>query len=234
MEPMQEELANLVYPVISRALDLKDRLARGELAHLDAEQAALKGLLLTELEARRWVDFGGEEERAPSRAVRPHGTEEQPERPATFLGARYALVCWLDELFIVHSVWGEEWNERKLEVALYGSNERAWKFWEQARLAETRPTTDALEAFFLAVTLGFRGELRDQHERLRAWVVANQARLTRVGPDDWPHPPELDPPVNVPPLRGRDRLGRAFYFGGLALLVVLPIVVFSLVQRLGQ
>ena len=231
---MQEDLGNLVYPLVARALEVKDRLAKGDALHLDAEQGALRGLLLTELEARRWADFGGEEERGPTRIVQSAPGQEPPPRPAAFLGARYALVCWLDELFIVHSIWGEEWNERKLEVALYGSNERAWKFWEQARLAELRPTPDALEAYFLCVTLGFRGDLHEAPERLHAWVVANQARLTRVGPEDWPHPPELDPPVNVPPLRGRDRLGRVIYFGGLVLLFVLPVVVFALVQRLGQ
>ncbi len=231
---MQEELGNLVYPILSRALDVKDRLVKGEPLHLDAEQAALKGLLLTELEARRWADFGGEEERALTRVLQTAPGQPQPERAPTFLGARYALACWLDELFIVHSGWGEEWNERKVEVALYGSNDRAWKFWEQARLAETQPTTDALEVYFLCVTLGFRGELSDRPDRLHAWIAANQARLTRVGPEDWPHPPELDPPTHVPPLRGRARLGRVIYFGGLALLLVLPVVVFSLVQRLGQ
>jgi hypothetical protein len=44
----------------------------------------------------------------------------------------------------------------------------------------------------------------------------------------------LDPPTNVPPLRGRDRFARVMYLGGLALLVLVPVVVFSLVQRLGQ
>ena len=42
---------------------------------------------------------------------------------------------WLDELFILYSSWESAWNERKLEGSLYGSNDRAWRFWEQARIA---------------------------------------------------------------------------------------------------
>ena len=66
------------------------------------------------------------------------------------------MVCWLDELFLVDSAWDARWNESKLELALYGTNDRAWHFWEQARLADTRPGTEALSAFFLCVMLGFR------------------------------------------------------------------------------
>jgi type VI secretion system protein ImpK len=230
---MHEELSTLVHPVLAHALDVRERLDRGEPLHLDVEQAALKGLLRTELEAQRWADFGGDVSRDPARLA-PRPGAPQAAAPELFLGARYALVCWLDELFIVYSPWGAAWNERKLEMALYGSNDRAWKFWEQARLAETRPTTDALEVFFLCVTLGFRGDLREAPEQLRTWMAGNQGRLTRGAGEDWPHPAELDPPTNVPPLRARDRLARVVYFGGLALLLLTPVVVFSLVLRLGH
>ena len=49
----------------------------------------------------------------------------------TELDIRYAMVCWIDELFILNSVWGTQWNEQKLEVDLFGTNDRAWKFWEK-------------------------------------------------------------------------------------------------------
>src|SRR5947209_13972033 len=120
-------------------------------------------MLLTESEARRHPDFGGEGERpaqTPASEAAPAG------RP--FLGVRYALACWLDELLILNSPWSAAWNERKLEAALYGTNDRAWKFWEQAELAAARPTTDALEGFFLCVVLGFRGELGLEPERFAA------------------------------------------------------------------
>ena len=75
--------------------------------------------------------------------------------PTRFLGVRYGLTCWLDELFILYSPWERLWNERKLEASLYGTNDRAWRFWEQARLAESRAGSSALEVFYLCVILGF-------------------------------------------------------------------------------
>ena len=35
-----------------------------------------------------------------------------------FLGVRYALACWLDDIFILDSVWREQWNANKMEYAL--------------------------------------------------------------------------------------------------------------------
>src|SRR6266852_5305509 len=63
--------------------------------------------------------------------------------PEVFLGIRYALACWLDEVFILDSPWGRIWNERKIEEALYGTNDRAWFFWEQAQHAANRTGVDA-------------------------------------------------------------------------------------------
>src|SRR4051812_38641783 len=115
---MQEELANLVHPVLHYGLALKERLQRGDAPSLDLEQTRLKTMLLTELDAGQYPEYGGEG------GVGGFGTaiEGRPAAMAAsgnFLGARFALTCWLDELFIVHSPWSSAWNERKLEVALY-------------------------------------------------------------------------------------------------------------------
>lgn len=227
---MQQDLGNLVHPVFRYGLQLKERLERGESPNLEIEQAALRGLLLSDTEASRWIEFGGEGD-AGSLRFSGGTAPEQGEGP--FLGTRYALVCWLDELFILHSPWGEAWNERKLEAALYGSNERAWRFWEQARLAENRPTTDALEVVFLCVTLGFRGEMVETPDKLRAWCKSVQVKLSRLG-EDSPQPPELEPPVNVPPLRGADRFRRTLYLTCVLLLFLVPLFTFLLVQRLSD
>jgi type VI secretion system protein ImpK len=193
---MQEEIANLVHPVLACGLRLKERLQQGDKPLLDVEQATLKGLLLSEAEARRWTSFGGEagaggpgELAAPGAGRR--GGEQQ------FLGIRYALVCWLDELFTLDSPLAGAWNERKLEVALYGTNDRAWKFWDQARRAETLP------------------------ER------------TQVRGQQWDGPAELDPPTRVPPLHGREKLQRMVLTGGVALLVLIPILAFFVVRQPG-
>lgn len=224
---MQEELANLVHPVLSYALDLRSRVERGEAPSLELEQVALKNLLRSDQDANRWVEYGGEMDTG--------SLSSAPQAPGVppFLGIRYALTCWLDDLFIVHSPWESAWNERKMEVALYGTNDRAWRFWEQARLAENRATTDALEAFFLCVMLGFRGEMGEHPERLRAWSRSVQGKLTGMG-EDWPHPPELDPPTQVPPLYGRDRFRSAVFWTCLILLFFLPVASFLLAQQFSE
>jgi type VI secretion system protein ImpK len=220
---MQDELANVVYGILNQGLRVKQRLENGEPLDLDAEQSALRGLLLTDLEARRWVDFGGEV--SDGRRL----TETRTGRGAdAFLGMRYALVCWLDEIFIGDSPWSREWNEQKLETALYGTNIRAELFWEQARRAEARPGGDALEVYFLCVMLGFRGELRDDPQRLQTWVSNTQARITRSQGTEWPMPPEHEPPTSVPPRHGRERLQRMILVGGVVALALILVLAFLL------
>lgn len=224
---MQQELADLVMPVIEYGLQLRERLAAGEDLSLAGEQAVLKGLLLSDAEARRWLDFGGE---AAAETASGDSTAAGSQR---FLGVRYALVCWLDECFILDSPWERAWNEHKLEAALYGANDRAWRFWEQARLAEARPGADALEVFFWCVMLGFRGSLREEPRRLEEWIDATRGRITKSLAQPWSAPPELEPPINVPPLHGRDRLRRMVFTAAAVLLLLIPILAFLLVARLG-
>ncbi len=160
---MQSQLANLVHPVISYGLDLQARLKSGARPNLEHEQTILKDLLLSEFEARRWTDYGGDFGRGGEPSVSHRAVGQRIGNH--FLGVRYALVGWLDELFTCDSPWAALWNEQKLEVELYGTNDRAWKFWEQARLAQARPGSEALEVMFLCVMLGFRGESARPHRR---------------------------------------------------------------------
>lgn len=230
---MQEEIANLVFPVINRGLHLKERLDKGDTPDLDAEQSILKGLLLTEAEARRWLDYSGdsaariEADDALARDLETRGGEG-------FLGIRYALACWLDEFFILYSPWESKWNERKLEGELYGTNDRAWKFWQQAELALARPRSDALEVFYLCVLLGFRGELREQYNHLQTWVSSTKTRVAKIQSQEWKYPLEYEPPTFVPPHYGREQLQKMVLTGGVVLLFLIPIVAFFMVQRLGQ
>ncbi len=230
---MKESIANLAHPVISHGLRLQERLWAGEQPNFDREQVVLKNLLLTDYEARRWNDFGGDDRRKPDNELARHKDNSRRDDDQ-FLGVRYALVCWLDELFTRESSWGARWNERKLEVELYGSNDRAWKFWRQAELAQARPGSDALEVFYLCVMLGFRGEKRGQADALRKWVAAAKLRLGKVRQLDWPYAAELDPPTRVPPLRGRERLKRMALTGWVTLLLLTPVVAFLLAHKLGQ
>lgn len=220
---MREELAELVHPVFTYGLRLLERVRKNERVDLDTEQAALKGLLLTDMESRRHADFGGEGGLDGANVMASRG-ETTRRGMDSFLGIRYALVCWLDEIFILDSPWSRSWNEQKLETALYGTNLRAEWFWQQARLAESRPGTDALEVFFLCVMLGFRGELREDPAKLQQWVLNTQARVVRQQGQEWPAPPEHDPPTNVPPRQGREQFERMVLLVAVAILVLIPFL----------
>ena len=142
-----------------------------------------------------------------------------------FLGARYALACWIDELFIVHSSWAERWKPLILEQALFGSRERASKFWEQADIVLRRPNAprvtyppgaDAMETFFLCIVLGFRGTYRENPGKIREYVDEMRPQVARAA--DWPYPGDArgqdqhrapPGPRDPPPGRGHLRRPRA-------------------------
>jgi type VI secretion system protein ImpK len=231
---MQAQIAQLVHPVLSYGVELKARLDRGEQPDLNTEQAELKDRLLSEYEARRWPEFGGEPPRDRGTLRASQAADARSDDTGRFVGIRYALVCWLDELFTCHSPWAADWNEHKLEVELYGSNDRAWRFWEQARLAQSRPGGDALEAFYLCVALGFRGELRDEPDKLQTWTNHAKARLGKVEEPVFPLASPGEPPTRVPPLHGRERLQRMVLCGWLALLAIIPIAAYCVVGRWGS
>ena len=222
---MHDDLANLVHSIFDHGLALRDRLEAGAALDLEREQAALKSRLLTEEQAQCCHDFGG----PPDGNAPPADTA-----PPLFLGGRYALTCWLDELFSLDATWGPAWRERPLEASLYGTTDRAWKFWQQAERAEARPGTEALEVFYLCVMLGFRGERAGAADKIGAWAAATRERLTRTQKTAGQPPLAMEPPTNVPALRGRDRLRRLVVAGGMALMVLIPLAVLVVARQLGQ
>jgi type VI secretion system protein ImpK len=210
---MTPQFSDLVHPVISQALDLKDRLDRGDTPDLEVEQRRLIERLRSNGEVRHLIDYTGD------------GT--------VFLGARYALACWIDELFIVHSPWADLWKERPFEVALFGSRERAGKFWDQADLvlhrpnsprAPTAPGVDAMEVFFLCIVLGFRGRYLENPGKIREYVEEMRPQVTRTTP--WPSPRDHGIKTNIEPLVGRATLRRVIaIYGGLSLLIAFVFLI---------
>jgi type IV/VI secretion system ImpK/VasF family protein len=225
---MQDEVADLVYPVIKLGLDLKDRLERGESEDLAKAQSEFKRLLSD----KRWNEAG---DSGPQEAsMMQSAASLRPSGSGRFLGMRYGLVCWLDEIFVLDAQWGPEWNEHSLERAIYGSRDRADLFWEQSERAEVRPGSDAIEVYYLCVMLGFRGIYRDQPERLRAWIDKVRPQIIRGYGQE---PPQLDnsTPVNdVPLLTGRERFQTMFVVWGRVLLLLLFVVAFFVVFFLAR
>jgi len=66
---------------------------------------------------------------------------------------------------------------------------------------------DAQEVFLLCVLLGFRGEMSEQPEKMREWVSATRARVTRGLGKELPPLPERSPVTDVPPLVGVESIG---------------------------
>jgi type VI secretion system protein ImpK len=224
---MREAVANLIYPVLLQGLRLRESLDRGQTPDLDQEQASLKGLLgASAQQVAVWVALGGQ-----LLEQDPHLSARLPPRPAF----HYALVCWLDEIFSDRSAWGVEWTERTLEMALYDTRDRAWKFPEQAKRALNRSAADETEVFYLCVMLGFRGDWREHPADLQSWVEAAEARLKQSQSGEWPNAPTGgEAPSSAPPLRGRERLERMLSVVVTALLVLIPAITFFLVLYLGQ
>jgi type VI secretion system protein ImpK len=214
---MRDDAARFVYPVLETGLTVRDRLAEGTPLVFDREHARLRDLLLSPA-----AEDGVIGPRPAGRAT-----------PAGFLGARYALACWLDELFTQGTAWRDVWNERKLEIELYGTNDRAWKFWDQARQAEQRPASDALEVFFLCAQLGFRGTMADDPAKLRQWAEAARQRVGELPVEPTPYDLEPDPIFDAPPRHGFRRFENMILVAGATALILIPAVSYLIVSRAG-
>jgi type IV/VI secretion system ImpK/VasF family protein len=204
---MNQAYADYVYPVITRGLQIKDQLERGEEPDLDATQRELVHLLDQGVEGIHRSDLLGD------------GQE--------WLGLRYALACWLDEIFIVGSPWESRWTPRALEVTLYATRDRAFKFPIQSEIALRTRNTDVVEAFFLCWLLGFRGRLRDNLEKLsRDHIEPARRAIGKALTSEWEAPPQREPRSYVPPLSGLERYYKMILIWiATALPLVIAIVV---------
>jgi len=223
---MNPEISSVVDRVLLCGLDLKDRLEKGEKPDIAVEQAQLRSLLKSDSEARRWPDYGGDSPLG--------GTVIGGNRPHSFAGVRYALACWLDEIFIADQRWGEEWRPLAFELEMYGEVLRYDRFWEQARRAEARPNPDALEVYFLCTMLGFRGSKAGAPDQLQAWCDAVESRVASAYDRGYDQPAAKIPPCNVPPLVGRDRLRKLMAWGALLAGSFLLLASFAVVTLLNR
>ncbi len=220
---MRNEYAQRVYPILLKGLELKDRVLRGERPKLIPTQTEFKRLLGSE-------------------GVPPWGsnadiTRTHTNAADTFLGMRYPLATWLDELFCEYGTFDSlnqgGWNENKLELTLFNLQLRDSLFWRQASFAESLPegSNDAMETFLLCVLLGFRGEKAREPERLREWVSSVRNRIAKTLSQEPPPIAETSPAENVPPLNSRaayERMCKIFMVGILASLPLFGVLIASL------
>jgi type VI protein secretion system component VasF len=219
---MRDEFTRQLYDVLLHGLKLRDRVAGGSRPELLTEQARLKSMLGSSQSPAPWG--GGSD---PNRSISGSASG------GDFLGIRYALTCWLDEI-LIEAGW-REWDENKLENALYRTNIRYSNFWQQARLAEASPAAaEALEAFLLCALLGFRGELGENPERLKEWVQSTRRRVTSGLGKELPPLPEKAPVSNVPPLLGVEGYRKMTQRLVAGVLFAVPVVAFLVVILMAE
>lgn len=211
-------LASQVHEIFSRGLDLHERLERGDHPDFFTEHDHLRKLLWGEGEAASNAEYAG----AIAIGSTPGAAGFDPGN--LFLGARYALACWLDELFVLNTPWAPEWSDQwkenmlEVEVVGTGSGEAAWRFWRQAiKHAPTRPGTDALEVYLWCVMLGFRGTPESEGVDPVRWAESTRKHIIQSRNQRFPHDAGGDPRPNVDILNGRKQVLLMLRLGVLVL-----------------
>lgn len=215
---MRPEVAAAVYPVFAYGIRLKESLAAGESPELANAQMELLGLLQACGNVQRWADVN------PRQVVESNLTGARAS--TEFLGIRYALTVWLDEIFIADSPWRAEWSDRILELQAYRTRDRAWRFWDQWKKAETQPSTDSLEVYYLCALLGFRGDLEENPKEFRDRLETAKTLIEKSAEPEWPSPVDSTPRTDVPPLLGFARFQRMATVVGLSMLLLAPVAMF--------
>lgn len=68
------------------------------------------------------------------------------------------LVYWADEV-LTASI--RDWDDHTLEQEYYGEQNRAWKFYLEGEKSIPTGSSDVAEMFYLAIVLGFEGDIED-------------------------------------------------------------------------
>jgi type VI secretion system protein ImpK len=197
---MRPEFAKAVDPITERTLALLERLELGEEVDPQAERTRLKDLL--------------------SHAEALVGQNEEWKL------AKYALVCWIDEV-LINAQWSGRagWENFPLEVELFGTQEAYDRFFLRAQEATNFPNRDALEVYYVCFVLGFRGLYRTPGEAERrqmpatpeAWANQTARSLREVALPSIAT--GTGQGAGAPPLYGK----RHFIGGSLLLTVVLAL-----------
>ncbi|CAN5652742.1 hypothetical protein BH23PLA1_BH23PLA1_24850 [soil metagenome] len=188
---MNDNFAGLIAPVFRYVNEIQDRLELGEQPPLSEVRENLIELL------------DEAQQGALAKALE-----------ADFELARYALVYWIDEI-LINSTWthASDWRDHILEWNYFRERLGGEQFYEKAREASARSSTDPLEVFLISVALGFRGALAGEAEALRTWAENAHRRICSANPPAdrfLPDEPRRDDPQgtggSLQPLPGKSIL----------------------------
>ena len=215
---MTPEFADLVNPTFHYVLNLVDRIERDEPVSLERERQSIRNEL----------------EDADVTAANP----DYPVRVEEFRLAKQALIYWVDEVMIEAD---RDWQDYLLEREYFDSRDAAWKFYVDGELRARRSSPDVIETWYLALVLGFQGDIKDafkshlnqplpggtndEHEARAAWAadLARQIRQTQI-PDLHGEPFRGD----VSPLHGKAVLQVGAACLGLSVLAFCVLLYFWL------
>jgi hypothetical protein len=217
---MSPEFSNLVLPIFQRVLDLLNRVETGQRPDIQTERN----------EIRSEIEEAEKTAAAPSSLVR---LEE-------FQLAKQALIYWADEV-LTEAL--PAWKDMLLEVEYYGPpRKRAWKFYFDGETKARHATPDVAETWYLALALGFQGDIRDAFknhlnrelpgnvdniaEARRIWAKQLEQRIRDTVPADLPPEPLMG---HVAPLHGETLFATAAVLCGL-LLAALGILLYVYFQ----
>lgn len=87
--------------------------------------------------------------------------------------AKYALCAWIDAQ-LIDAPWDGKgwWKDNCLEKKYFGRRDAHEAFFQRAQEAANLGNKDALEVYYLAVVLGFRGFYVDPDANYRANIIA--------------------------------------------------------------
>ena len=130
---MTPQFAKAVDPIFEYILTLLDRIDQRQSPSPEQTQSFIRNVLLNR-------------------------AEQQLGQSHEWQMAKYALVCWIDEM-LVNARWDGQgwWMNNVLEFAMFQTSDRALRFYVNAKEAVGTATGDAMEVYYLAVILGFRG-----------------------------------------------------------------------------
>src|SRR5437764_1438583 len=103
---MNEKIVRRIHDVIGSGLEILERLERQENPRMEAEHARLVNLLIAGGDLEYDATYNGELAQLAGR-----GTMTQ-DINSRFFGVRYALACWLDEMFLSQNApgwWRDQW-----------------------------------------------------------------------------------------------------------------------------
>lgn len=125
--------------------------------------------------------------------------------------AKYALCSWIDAL-LIDAPWpgNSWWKDNCLERKYFGRRDAHEAFFQRAQEAAGVGRKDALEVYYLAVVLGFRGFYADTDANYRASLISSLQLPATI--EDWCHTTARSLQIS----QGRPQIPESIQVGGSA------------------